>query len=476
MVRLEPFGPRDVETLLRRLEKAAGTRLSRELRQRLREYSQGLPWLFKKLAGHVISEVRSGASQEQLLSEALNVQSLFEADLAELNPQQQEALRHVARFAPINLADVMDRVEPAVMQSLLDRRLIVQVGERLDTYWDIFRDFLVSGRVPIEDSYILRMAPVSVTRLLAEVERDGGDSFVSVIAERLSTCENAIRNLVRELRLLGASSSEPNRVNLLPEIWNAVDREAALRSRVARSLRRHRAYSSFLTVVERSGGSASFAALGRALRGVFPAVEVADTTWTAYARVYAYWFEYAGLATVYGQTASIAPEAYSSTTSLLSSQVVVRMRGAFPQIPAGPGLRMLLRIRDGATTSLQDMVARDRRVCRELATLRAVSLKRDGTVRLVRPDVLSGNKWDPIVLRTLLVEVPGVRGAVKALDGDGSLPPQAVGQLVADELNAQWAMPTVYGVGKNLRSWVRETGMSVRRRKPSKVDPEAGLF
>jgi hypothetical protein len=60
---LEPLGPREVETLLRRLEKKIGQRLLPDLRRRLREYSQGLPWLLKKLAGHLIREIASGVTQ-----------------------------------------------------------------------------------------------------------------------------------------------------------------------------------------------------------------------------------------------------------------------------------------------------------------------------------------------------------------------------------------------------------------------------
>ena len=80
-----PLGATEVDTLLRRLKKELGAPLARDLRTRLREYSQGLPWLFKKLAGHLLREVQQGATQEQLASEALNVQGLFDADLAELS-------------------------------------------------------------------------------------------------------------------------------------------------------------------------------------------------------------------------------------------------------------------------------------------------------------------------------------------------------------------------------------------------------
>jgi hypothetical protein len=293
---LPPLGAREIDTLLRRLERALGRNLLRDLKQRLREYSQGLPWLFKKLAGHVLREVQQGTTQAELVAEALNVQNLFQADLDELQPAEQEVLKVIARYAPVPVSEVMDRVPAELVQSLVDRRLVVKVGERLDTYWDIFRDFLTTGRVPIEDSYIVRSTPRMVARLLQTVMRAEGDMSVSDLATVLNTSENAVYNLSRELRLFGALAYAPNRVRLAEEIMTASDPEEELRRRVASSLRRHRAFSTFSRLAEQQGGAVSINALARNLPATFPAVEVAETTWGRYARSFARWFQYAGLA------------------------------------------------------------------------------------------------------------------------------------------------------------------------------------
>jgi hypothetical protein len=243
VVVVEPFGPREVEVILGRIARQAGVRLLPDLRSRLRAYSQGLPWLLKKLADHVLRELRTGVTQEELLAESLNVGGLFEADLAELGPSEQEVLRHIAKFAPIPAAEVTERFGPDQVQSLVDRRLVVQVGDRLDTYWDTFRDFLNTGTVPVQESWILRQTPRSVGRLLSTVFGLGGDASVREVVGLLDTSDTAIFNLSRELRLLGITVHEPNRVRMVTEVMEAEDAESEVRRRVGIALRRHRAFS-----------------------------------------------------------------------------------------------------------------------------------------------------------------------------------------------------------------------------------------
>lgn len=58
VITLDRFGAREVDTLMRRLGRELDEKLSQQLRRSLREYSQGLPWLFKKLAAHLIREAK----------------------------------------------------------------------------------------------------------------------------------------------------------------------------------------------------------------------------------------------------------------------------------------------------------------------------------------------------------------------------------------------------------------------------------
>ena len=451
---LGPLGVSEVDTLLRRLEKALGQSIARDLKTRLREYSQGLPWLFKKLAGHLLREVKAGATQEQLANEALNIQNLFDADLAELGPVEQDGLRYIARWAPIGIGEVMERVSTPIVETLINRRLVVQVGARLDTYWDIFRDYLNNGRVPVEDSYILRQSPVSVARLLKEVLADGGDSSVRRIAERLGTSENGVFNLSRELRLLGATSYEPNKVRLLPEIWESDDREQELRRRVSSSLRRHRSYSTFVTLVDRQS-EVTIQTYADALPTAFPAVYAKPSTWVGYARVHLQWFEYAGLAKQKGTTWSLTPEGTIGTGQLLGGQVVHRMRGGFPHDAAGPSLNLLTELGSG------QMVTKTRAV-RSLEIIGCVRENADGSYSLTQPDLVVDGAVVPERLHQLLVAVPGVPEGLAVIESNPAARPEEVGEAVRQALSAEWAVTTTKGIGKHLRSWARAAGIPVK--------------
>lgn len=463
VVVVDPFGSDEVTTLLSRLEKELGQKLVPDLRTRVREYSQGLPWLLKKFSDHVLRELRSGATQEQLLSEALNVQNLFQADLAELGPVEQEALKHIARYAPLPASEVTDRYTPVAIQSLVDRRLVVQVGERLDTYWDTFRDFLNTGRVPVEDSYILRQTPNSVARLLPLVVKAGGSLSVKALTEDLATSHNVIFNLSRELRLMGITAYEPNNVRLVDEIFASPDREDAVRKQVATALRRHRAYSTLRSLAERSGGGATSAHFAKELPRAFPAVAVKSSTWNVYGRVFLSWFAYAGLVNERGGRWYPRPDGDAPLRQrLLSERPVIRTTPSVPQEAPGVPIRILQKLAAGETVELPTDRTSERDAFRTLVGLGLVSIDRDRRAYLLVQDIVSEGQINPDRLKQVLSGLPGGAAGVVVLGRNPSANPAEVGRSIRDAIGAAWKDSSTAGVGGYFRSWAKLAGVDVQ--------------
>ena len=462
---IEPFGPSEVTTLLARLEKRVGTRLAPELKSRLREYSQGLPWLLKKLADHTFRELSNGVTQELLLAEALNVQSLFEADLSELSPLEHEVLRYIAQYAPIPASEVTERYAPEIVQSLVNQRLVVQVGASLDTYWDTFREFLNTGRVPVEDSYILRQMPRGITRLLPLVIDAGGDASVPELARALETSDTAIFNLSRDLRLLGLTAYESNRVKLVDEIMQASDRERELRRRVALALRKHRAFSTFIALNERHAGGVSAATYSRELPRVFPAVAASEHTWSVYARVLLSWLTYAGLIIQRGNEFSLAPEGYEDTTiRLLDVRSPLNVRVAIPHEPSAAALELIRKLGRGEAARLpRDTERAKRDPFRTVAAIGAGVVDPEGHMRLVRSDLAPNGEINPLVLRELLEALPGGAAGIDLLIRTPEASPDEVGETIRAAAGAQWRPETAHSVGTYWRGWARAAGINVAR-------------
>ncbi|TDT28531.1 restriction endonuclease [Streptomyces sp. BK208] len=469
-----PMRAREIETLLRRLEKKLSTSLSRDLRQRLREYSQGLPWLFKKLSGHIIRELQARQkSQEQLVSEALNVQSLFDSDLSGLSPIESEALRHIARFAPVSAVEVTERYNSAAIQSLLDSRLVVALAGKLDTYWDTFRDFLNTGRVPIEDSYIVRQSPRAVAELLYSVLAQGGDASVGDLSVELNVSTKVIYNRSREPRLFGLTAYEPNRVRLLDEVLNAEDIEAEMRRRVASALRRNRAYSAFLGLAERHGDRVTVAMYSRELTNVFPAVEAQSKSWLEYARSFTMWFHYAGLAIMDADQLQVPPDGYVPTGTLRGGRTRSRNGESFTLRTPKAAFDMLKQLSTSPITVRQyrALPQRNRRALTELLTLNlAQRLNED--IHIANDVLDSSGQVIPSKVLRALQSIPGGAEALNLIESDPRVSNYELGVVMQEALGAVWEESTVWQVGKDFRSWAKRAGAQVVRARVFEASSE----
>lgn len=477
VILVRTFGAVEVDAILRRLDRAAGVQILPDLRARLRAYSQGFPWLIKKLSDHVLKELAKGASQEQLLAESLNISGLFEADLAELEPRQREAIAYIARFAPVGHAEVTEKYGPELVQSLVNRRLIVQVGDKLDTYWDIFRDYITTGSVPVLDSYVLRQTPLSVARIMPAIMEAGGNASTKEIAERLDTSQTVVMNLSRELRLLGVAAHEPNRVRLNDEVLESADPEDYMRRKVAQSLRKHRAFASMKGLAERGGGRFTLEQLAAEFPNAFPAVDVAKSSWLAYSRAFLFWTQYANLVSEHEGGYRIAEEA--STTSsiyLLEQRSAMRRTPGVPQMAPRRPLAFLAKFATAQAVALPTG-QKDREAVGALLNLGLVSVSPAGQVRLTDPTgVLSDGTPRPDWVLSHLQSVPGGREGLDRLRENPSVGPSELGKLIGEAAGRRWTDSNAHSIGGKMRSWAKICGLRVDSTRRAGSSADESLF
>ncbi len=480
VVTIGPFGPPDLTTLLRRLEAALGSRINNDLSRRLREYSQGLPWLFKKLASHLLRELGEGKSQEALLAEGLNVQGLFEADLAELGPAEQEGLKAIARSAPVPISEVGELVSHPMIQSFIDRRLVVAVGERLDIYWDIFRDFLNTGRVPVRETYILRVNPAYVARLLAAAIRAGGSLSVGDAAQLIRTSEGVVFNASRDLRQMGVLLAAPGLVKVSDEILAADEKEEAIRNVISLALKRHRAYDLMVDLLDQNDGEVSISRFAEVLPEAFPAVQATAATWNTYARAFVNWFSYARLLTKAGDR--IRSGVPQSTVELLGgARVTTRSRRSFPQCPPGPALRVV-RVLAGFGSGLEDTPPMTiRKAIGDLAFLGVVEVTGQQYVTLTVPTIVTATgEIDAPTLASLIArQVPGGSDVLRLLEAATINPPtnREMGEILRGAQGASWSVATTELSGKHFFAWAQlALAMNLSRRRRRRGGEAGGLW
>lgn len=296
--RVMPFSDQETDALLDRLSTELRSKIRRDLRFLLSEFSQGYPWLLKKLCAHVKAQRESGIMQADIARSLLNVGELFQTDLEGLAVEEESALRYIARIAPVNVEDLGEEFSPELIQSLVDRRLIVRVGTRYDVYWDIFRDYLNTGHLPVQELYILRAQVGTILKAISLLQNNGGTLTVEVFQSRVGTSMGTYLNIVRDLRLLQIATVESDQVTLTRSLAVSDTQEKSMqiiRDHVSDRLRKNRVVHTLLNKLD-DQGELLLAQVAEILRRSFPFISAVEKTWETYARILCDWLDIAVLA------------------------------------------------------------------------------------------------------------------------------------------------------------------------------------
>lgn len=285
-VALRPFTHSDADQSLRIFEQELGERVRPELRRYLIENSQGYPWLLKKLCIHLYEQLEGGASQHQMADRALDISSLFDDDLSNLTDGEMGCLKLVARNAPMDWFDVLETAGHEIVQSLQHKRLLIRRGDKLNLYWDIFTNYVLSGSVPsIPFTYIPQSpsldALIRVALLLDSLE---GRS-VKELAEECKLKASTVQNILHDLMEFGVATGTYDCACSESHFDELSERSILLRLRLV--LRRH----SLVDLLRRhnSATPASQEDTVAYLKSLNPTAQYHTRTWNSYANRLRQW-------------------------------------------------------------------------------------------------------------------------------------------------------------------------------------------
>lgn len=297
-IKLQPFSEADSNTAFNVFEKVVGQRLHNDLRHNVITSSQGYPWLLKKLCIHVNEKIAAGVDQKQLLENKLDIGKLFDDDLKQLSVAEKACLEMVASRAPIDMSEVIEVFGVTELHALVNKRLVVKSGDRLNIYWDIFREYILTKRVPIIPLRYLPTTDFSSVCKVAEHLSHSEALSCPDLARRSGLSEGTIMNIGYDLVMFGIANRE-NGWYLLDNELPASDRTHILR-RAREKFKKH-----VFTLMLQSRASNSGLSLDEViglLKEIFPSGVYAEKTWHSYTVRLLRWLSLCGLA---GQKSSL---------------------------------------------------------------------------------------------------------------------------------------------------------------------------
>lgn len=271
--KLDVFTNGEIAKSLTKFEKSRNKKLLVEMRHQLTESSQGFPWLLKKLC---INLTRLNKTDNKIID--LDVTRLFEDDLEKLTKQQLTCLKIIAHNAPADWSEIIELSSVNDVNALVNQRLVIKSGDRLNIYWDIFKDYLITGKVPIIPfNYIPTTDPASILKVCSTLY---SDKYLT--SEHLAKLTNlnprTVWNIGADLTMLGVAERKSTEFKLHHKItiYNEAQILLVLREKFDKHILKIDLYKKY------SGQSISMEKVRNIVKNCFPRKKHADKTWNTY--------------------------------------------------------------------------------------------------------------------------------------------------------------------------------------------------
>ena len=193
------FDIKDSSQMITTFEKDSVHKLSKSLRKRLIQQSQGLPWLLKKLCIHLFKKINDGISQEELLVSQFQIKTLFDEDLD--RPDKERAcLKYVAKNSPVDQYETTKEFGQQTVTNLISERLLIKTGEKISVYWDVFRDYLITDIAPVIPWSYMPASGINISlNILSSINSLDNASFSNLL--KIGTYKSGtLTNIIMDLQ------------------------------------------------------------------------------------------------------------------------------------------------------------------------------------------------------------------------------------------------------------------------------------
>ncbi|MBU0987150.1 MAG: hypothetical protein KKH68_07840 [Proteobacteria bacterium] len=293
---LDIFCADEADSLLERLDEALGKPLKKDFRFMITEFSQGYPWLLKRLCAHVLTLAQAGVSQSDLAEHRIKFEVLFEEQLRTLSTEAEKTLRRIAKAAPIRIQDACQINDSETIQDLIRHGLLTRSGNTYDIYRDDFKDFLADGTLPERQNYILlsKVGDVfNATRILQKTTFPV-DAFKLQTLTKLSPKD--FYHVIRDMELLGLAKESNGKVILQRRVpLDAKEFETSWRKQLGKKLLSNPAVRKFLKLLQENQ-TLTLELVSEQLKILLPFISATERNWITYGRKFAKWMDAADLA------------------------------------------------------------------------------------------------------------------------------------------------------------------------------------
>jgi len=295
-ISMREFNPSEINGVIKQLEKSIDKPIDLNLKRRLIESSQGFPWLIKKLCIHTYKQIQAGKTIENLVEQDLNCEVLFKDDVEGLSPEEIKALNYIAnRSFDSNFFDateVDEKINESVITALINNRLVVKSGTKYNVYWDIFRDYLVTGEVPpIGESYILRQYArvcVDVYKLFKDQKKFNLDELKKLHPRHPGI--GTIDNILRELRSVGLIRKVGDYFQITQPGISATEDDF-----IEYMSKKFKRYTPYLKLSSLEKKEIGIPEVVDTLKDIFRGTSFTKKTWITYAKYLISWFQFTNL-------------------------------------------------------------------------------------------------------------------------------------------------------------------------------------